>query len=422
MADGSTKAAPQTQSGSAAALSTCPVCGLGCDDLSVRAGSIDARGCGIAERFFARPTEDAPHLIDGTPASLAAASARAATLLRASRRPWFGNVSADLAGIQAVLALADRTGGIVDHKAPAVLANYGIVQSKGWMTTTFSEVANRADVVVILGQEPSANFPRLYERLLRNPRALYRTAAPEIYLIGPAIDRPLDACITRHIIVPADEMLGQIAALTAAVDAVPRRGAAPTADGISFVADRLKAASYGVVVWDAGALTPHHPDLAIELLVDLIRRLNRETRCSGLPLGGRDNGGGLIQALTWQSGFPSRVCYTPEGPKHDPQLYGGKRGAALGEIDLAVWVAGIEAVPPPPMTCPVIAIAPADLAIPGAAVTLRVGIAGIDCPGNIVRSDSVVMLPLQTVVETNRLAVAAVARAILSSLDQGDAA
>nr|HNH90140.1 hypothetical protein [Thiobacillaceae bacterium] len=64
--------------------STCPFCGLLCDDLP---GNGPATGqCALAERLFQVPAT-APALIDGVPSDTASAVARAARLLARARRP-----------------------------------------------------------------------------------------------------------------------------------------------------------------------------------------------------------------------------------------------------------------------------------------------------------------------------------------------
>ncbi len=94
-------------------------------------------------------------------------SARAAELLRASSLPLFGGLGTDVAGMREVLALAERTGGIVDHAGSrGLLANVRAMQDGGTVTATLAEVRNRADLVLLVGTDTKAIAPRLVERCL----------------------------------------------------------------------------------------------------------------------------------------------------------------------------------------------------------------------------------------------------------------
>ena len=158
----------------------CPFCSLGCDDLRIAiAGaelSLVGPDCPVAAAGFARAAAAERPTIAGQPATLEAAAARAAELLRASSLPLFGGLGTDVAGMREVLALAERTGGIVDHAGSrGLLANVRAMQDGGTVTATLAEVRNRADLVLLVGTDTRAIAPRLIERCLD----------PEDTLFGP---------------------------------------------------------------------------------------------------------------------------------------------------------------------------------------------------------------------------------------------
>lgn len=103
----------------------CPFCGLLCDDLAVAASDgrleVRAAGCQRAREGFERAAGDPTPRIAGRPAVLDEAVARAAGLLGTARQPLFAGLGTDLDGMRAVLRLADRIGGIVDHLGSAAL-------------------------------------------------------------------------------------------------------------------------------------------------------------------------------------------------------------------------------------------------------------------------------------------------------------
>src|SRR5262249_38814533 len=153
-------------------------CGLICDDLVIEttaaAARVRAAGCKLSQQGFERPAGDPTPRIDGQAVTLAAAVARAAEILAASRLPLFAGLATDHAGLPAALQLADRIGGSVDHLGSAALfRNLPAQRDVGWIATTLSEVRNRADLVVVVGPDPSEAVPRFYERCVAFDETLF---------------------------------------------------------------------------------------------------------------------------------------------------------------------------------------------------------------------------------------------------------
>src|SRR5262249_62387489 len=96
------------------------------------------------------------------------------------------------------------------------------------------------------------------------------------------------------------------------------RGAArlprPPVQELSVLAERLKAAKYGVITWMAGAFAFAGAELLTQGLAELVRDLNQFTRCAALPLTGSDNVMGAHQVCTWQSGLPLRTSFAGGAP------------------------------------------------------------------------------------------------------------
>jgi formylmethanofuran dehydrogenase subunit B len=325
-----------------------------------------------------------------------------------------------LNGARAVLALAERVGGAVDHAASAaLLANAAVARASGWVTATFAEVANRADLVLIVGRDPSRNFPRFMERLVDNPAPLYRSARPTVAFLGaaPALSSS-DAAL--RVVVPEDEVLDAVQLLAAMVQRrAPRRwNAGQALDTLQRIAARLVAARYAAIAWDVTGFAPGEAELGIELLAAMTRRLNARTRCVGLPLGGSENGIGAMHVSLWQTGWPLPLGFAAGAPHHDPWQFDGRRLIASGEADSLVWIAALAPRPPPATSVPVIAVVSDDVELPvPVAVEIRVGIPGIDHPGEVVRADTVIALPLQAARPSDRPSVADAACAILVALD-----
>jgi formylmethanofuran dehydrogenase subunit B len=387
---------------------TCPFCGLACDDLALADGAIDTRGCAKAAAGFGRRTGVAAHAVGGQPASLDEAAAAAARLLRAARAPLIAGLGADLAGIRTLLALADRTGATIDHAhSPAFLRNLAVVQATGWVASSFSEITNRADYVLVVGRDPTPRYPRWRERLVGNSGALYRAAPPEVEILDPPENDLLD-------------VLGALRLLVAGGTLRPAAVGGVATAALGRVAERLRAARYGVVAWTVGEFAESGAELAVETIAEIVRALNKSTRCVGLPLGGDDNAQGAVQAMLWQAGWPSRISFATGVPRYDRWGNDAARLLASGEADALLWVAAIAAVPPPAAAVAVIALVAGDVALAAPpAVTIRIGCPALDHDGAVVRADGLVTLPLRAARPSAAPSVAAAAAAILEYVEGG---
>ncbi|HUL10396.1 MAG TPA: hypothetical protein VLV76_28975 [Candidatus Acidoferrum sp.] len=389
----------------------CPFCGLACDDLSIAVDhdrvSVRDAGCKRSREGFERALSDATPQVAGKAATLDDAIARAAAILRASRQPLFAGLATDVAGLRAVMQLAERTGGIVDHLgSDGFFRNLRVLQDSGWMTTTLSEVRNHMDLLLIVGPDPTPQFPRFHERCVAPRQTLFAEsrAAPPVIRIGPA--QTGDLIPAQQLACDLDRLPEAVAALRCLVNGRPLQATAvaglPTQE-LRALAERLKAATYGVVTWMAGAFAFAGAELLTQALADLVRDLNQATRCAALPLTGSDNVMGAHQLCTWQSGFPLRTSFAGGAPTHDPLLYGTARLLREREADALVWIAGFGPQPPPAAPLPTIVLAGALLALERPPeVQIPIGTPGIDHAGQIFRTDGVVALPLAQLRESAR--------------------
>src|SRR5258707_145070 len=138
---------------------------------------------------------------------------------------------------------------------------------------TFAEFATRADLILLVGSDPADAFPRFHERLVRNPTPLYRAGPPVVAYLGPAEGAPEGASLRAQ--VPQSRLLDALGAL-----GVELRGGRPRAtpdlpdDAIAMLAERLRAARYGAIVWHPASFAPADAELGIERLAAILRHLN----------------------------------------------------------------------------------------------------------------------------------------------------
>lgn len=399
----------------------CPFCALACDDLVIEASSAAAlsvrdNGCELSRRSFARTAENATPEIGGKPASLDDAILQAARLLGRSRAPLFAGLAADIAGIRAALRLAERTGAVVDDLgSDGLFRNLRVLQDSGWMTTTLSEIRNRMDAMLIVGPDPSEVYPRFYERCVAASDSMFgaRKSARRLFRLGaPAPDiesRRAGLEITQF---PCDDaqLPAALAALRALINGrsveAGRVAGVPFA-ALSEIAAALRGAEYGVVAWSAAAFEATSAELNVQILVELVRDLNRATRCSGLPLGGNDNLIGANQTCTWLYGLPLRTSFAGGIPIHDPLLNSARRRLAAAETDAVIWISAFRDTVPAGLPANLIALAPPGTKLDRVpAVQIPIGTPGIDHAGQIFRMDNVVALPLHGLLQRNLPSVA----------------
>jgi formylmethanofuran dehydrogenase subunit B len=389
----------------------CPFCAMGCDDLEVAVadGALQLVGpdCPVAAEGFGRGQPAMEPALGGEAAALDAALAEAARLLRASSLPLYGGLGTDVAGMREVLALAERTGGIVDHAGSrGLLANLRAMQDGGTVTATLAEVRNRADLVLLVGTDTTAIAPRFLERCLAPRATLFGSLERQLVHLGPG--EPLAGA--ERLACPA-ERLGEVVAVLRALAAGARIAAHEVA-GIALaalggLADRLRAARYPVVVWAARDLPGSHPDLVTATLAGLIRELNAKGRCSGVPLVGPDNVVGANQVCGWQTGGPLRTSFASGAPDHDPVRWSTAALLRAGAADCLVWISGIGTLPLPDRGVPTIALVrPGHPLPPGVDVAIPVGTPGLDHAGSVYRMDGVVSLPLRALRDTGLPGVA----------------
>jgi formylmethanofuran dehydrogenase subunit B len=389
----------------------CPFCGLVCDDLevSVSAGKVRlaANGCPRSTALFEYAAVGQA-LLEGEPTTVDAAVERAAEILRNASQPLIGGLASDVAGMRAALDLADRIGAVVDHmNSGALMRNLLVLQNDGWIATTFAEVRNRADFVLIVGSNIEQRFPRFFERVLPG-EAMFVQGEREVVYLGEDLDPPPapPAGIAFRAITCRQQSLAEIFAALRALLA-GRELQATHLDGIPItqwqaLLARMKCASYGVVVWAAADLDFPHAELTVQAITALVTELNEATRFAVLPLAGSDGDITASQVCTWQSGYAPRVSFAGDTPDYDPHRFHVETMLANGEADALLWIASFDPNRLPPQTNAAVIV----LGRPGMrfatppAVFIPVATPGLHHAGHFFRSDNVVALRLKKLTDS----------------------
>jgi formylmethanofuran dehydrogenase subunit B len=416
---------------------TCPFCGLLCDDLEVsRTGStlkVIKNGCGRAVAGFQRTLPPAKPQVRGSEVDLQVAIEAAAALIKQSSLPLYGGMASDVAGARAIMSLADRSGGVVDHAlSEGQYRNIKVVQMSGWIMSTLSETRNRADVIVIVGSDVHKLHGRFFDRIVCPPSSMFDDVPQKrtIVFIGEGLDTSgakgdrIGEVINLQC--SNDRLTDVLGALLARLRGLPvqTREAAPAKRGglfssllphlresvspapevagvmlsdIDAVAEKCKAAHYPVLVWAPPGLNFAQADLAVLLISDIVKELNFTTRAAGLSLGGNEGAPSAAAVSTWQTGYPLRVSFANGKPEYDSYRYSIGRMLAENEGDLLLWLSSFTTDLGPPATrLPTIVLGTPGLRLSQPpAVFIPVGTPGVDHAGSMVRCDNVVSLPVK---------------------------
>jgi len=409
-----------------------PFCGIGTDDLTIKVDGVSLKvienGCAVNTSAFEQAITDTSPRVDGKAVSLDVAIAKAAALLKDTNLPVIGGCATDVNGMRGLLALAERCGGVVDNmNFTGARNNFLALQDSGWMNTTLAEVKNRCDLLLVVGTDLEAFAPRFFERYLWNKEAMFLddTSHREVIYLGKAPSGDASTSPSGQkvqVFECATQGLPEvIAVLRALVKGQPIR--ATSVCGIAVadllaVADKLKAAKYGVVTWAAGALAYAQAELTVQTLSEMIKDLNNATRCSGLPLGGKEGDQTANQVCGWTTGYPARTRFSRGYPEYDPFLNDTNFLLANGEADVLVWVQAFNVNSVPPVTAlPTIVVGRSGMTFAKEPdVFIPVGTPGIDHAGHAYRMDNVVAIRLKKLRDSGLPSTAQVLNAIEQAL------
>ena len=410
-----------------------PFCGIGTDDLAIQVDGLSlkvtANGCAINTPAFEQAITDTSPRIAGRNTSLDTAIAKAAELLRDTKQPVIAGCASDVNGMRALLALADKSGAVVDNiNFTAARRNLLAMQDTGWMNTTLAEIKNRCDLLLIVGTDPENFAPRFFEHYLWNDSAMFLedTATREIIYLGasPSGDASTSPKGRKATVMACDnsELPEVIAVLSALIRKQPIH--AKTVAGIAVaelqtIADKLRNAKYSVVLWNAVTLNYAHAELTVQTICKIVKDINQQdTRCSGFPLGGKEGDQTANQVCGWTTGYPARVNFARGYPEYDPFLYDSQSMLNNGEADALVWVHAFNSSALPPQTdLPTLVIGRSGMSFEQEPdVFIPVGTPGIDHAGHTYRLDNVVAIRLKKLRDSGLPSTAQVLQAIEQAL------
>lgn len=388
-----------------------PFCGIASDDLTINVDgntiTIVQNGDAITRKGFETPITDTQPRINGDEVSLQQAVTHAAQLLNGSKQAIIGGLASDINGIRAAMALADKTRATVDSMdSDSAFRNLLVLQNTGWMTTTLTEVRNRVDVLVVVGSDIEVDYPRFFERMVWNEESMFEqdTSSREVIYLGktPSGDASTSPIGKKAQVLACDdadlpEVMSVLRALAKGKAVQAERVGGIAVSELVELAEKLKQASYSVLTWASGSMQFDHAEATIQMLCEMIKELNAETRCNGLPLGGKDGSTSVYNVSSWQSGYPMRTSFNRGFPDYDPYLSDSKNMLANNEADVLLWVSSFNVYRTPPQKdVRTVVIGRSGMTFEQEPeVFIPVGVPGIDHTGRTFRGDSSVAVPLR---------------------------
>lgn len=309
---------------------TCLGCGCSCDDVTVtvEGGRIATAApvCPLGQNWFGDGRIPGEVLIQGRPAPLDQAIARAAADL-AAHRPSLIYLAPDITSQaqRAAVGIADLLGATVDSATSDTAAG-GLLtaQRRGRASATLGEMRNRGDVFLFWGVDPAERYPRFMARYGPEPAGTHvpqGRSGRDVVSVSVGADRgPAGSDLTLEL--PPEQEISALSLIRASVFGMDPPASSPVAGLAAEIAARLVRARYAVVVHDSEPTAQLRNPLRIEALIALTQALNGPTRAALCSLRAGGNRVGAEAVLTSHTGYPFAVDYSRQYPRYVP----GERG------------------------------------------------------------------------------------------------
>lgn len=388
-----------------------PFCGIASDDLTIKVAgnsvTVLENGDAVTKTGFETPITDTSPRVKGKEVSLQQAISHVADLLRDSKQPVISGMATDLNGARSALALADKSRATVDNMdSSAMFRNTLVLQDTGWMLTTLTEVRNRVDLLLVVGSDIEADFPRFYERMVWNKESMFDqdTESRQVVYLGkaPSGEASTSPKGKKAQVLTCDdadlpEVLSVLRALVNGKQIQAEQVGGIVVNDLAALAEQLKQAKYSVVTWFVGSLDFDHAEASVQTVCEMVKDLNLDTRSSGLSLGGKEGGITASQVAAWQSGYPMRTNFNRGYPDYDPYLSDTLRMLDNDEVDTLLWISSFNVKRTPPQSnAKTVVLGRSGMTFEQEPeVFIPVGTPGIDHEGRTFRCDGVVSIPLR---------------------------
>lgn len=333
----------------------CTFCGCVCDDmeLTVEGNTITKakNACVLGKAWFLNHhIEDRPvATIHGQPVSLEEAVEKAAQILTDATFPITYGLSDTTCEAQRVaVAITDWIGGTVDTTTSVCHGPSGMAfQGVGEVTCSLGEIRNRADFVLFWGGNPAESHPRHFTRYSLMPKGEFLPNGRKdryAVLIDVRKTKSAKAADLYLQVKPRCdfELAWAFRGLVAGLDLDPVAVKESTGVELSVlkeVAERMKAAKFGVILFGMGLTMTRGKHLNTESVLALARDLNKYTRFTAKPMRGHGNVTGADNVVSWSTGYSFGVNLNRGYPRFNPGEFTTSDTLARKEADAALIIA-----------------------------------------------------------------------------------
>jgi len=401
---------------------TCTYCGCLCDDIELHADGeriVKARNaCSLGRSWFfnhgaERRLPDA--VIDGRPATLAAAIEAAADILHEAHLPLiYGLGTVTCEAQREAVRLAELVGGGIDSQTsvshgPTKIAG----QLMGKVSCTLGEVKNRADLIVYWGSNPAESHPRHFTKYSLTPKGKFVPTGRRgrTMILVDVRETPSEKAADLFLRIRPGKDFEVLTALRALLkgQSVDQDGLSATGLGMDQFDDllaRLKRARFGIFFFGSGLTMTRGKHMNVAALLALTRELNAFTKFSAMPMRTHGNEAGADNVCSWTTGYPFGVNFSRGYPRYNPGEFTAVDLLVRQEADAALIVGADPAASLPPSAVEHLARIPSIVLDPRMTHTARLArvhiataVTGISAAGTAYRMDKV-PLPLRTALQS----------------------
>jgi formylmethanofuran dehydrogenase subunit B len=329
----------------------CTLCSCLCDDLRL---TVDGdrivraeRACALAEPWLLNQNSgDMPAArVNGEAATVEAAIARAAELLRGARYPLiFGLSRSSTEGQRAAVQLAEKIGATIDTTAstghgPSILA----VQQVGGSTCSLGEVKNRCDLVIFWGCNPVETHPRHLERYSADCLGEFVPGGRRDRTMVVVDVQPTATSQKADLLIQVEpegdfELLWALRALVREQHLDAESYCGVPRGGVENLYRLMYGCRCGVVFFGFGFARQPCANLVVQALLELVTDLNDVTRFYVRRLRGSGDVTGADSVLAWQTGYPFSVNLSRGFPRYNPGEFSANDMLERGEPDVCLFV------------------------------------------------------------------------------------
>ena len=405
----------------------CPFCGLLCDDIILKSDSSDvvsiASGCETAKIRYSSIVAATKHecfLYDNT-IGRAQAIRIAAQMITKSKALVITGMITDVAGTRAALELAERKSAVVMQGTGAQRRSNPLrIQRSGGYFATLAEIRNRADLIVLLGNGPTSECPRILETIgCQFPTGHSMMCDRSLVFIG-ADETDNEHSPENSISFDCEPyqfgMLADAVRLRIQENRRTHTFEFISDENIDQISKLITDAEYPVLVWSESDFDFPLSDLAMDSINQLVEVLNIQSRGAGMMVSGSPSSVTVDQVATWQFGKPTPLSFRSGAPSNIPEYHSFESLERRNDVDLILWIGGLEhEIDLPKSSADTIVIS--SLKPTDSQLFIPVGIPGIHHDAHLFRTDQVVAMHIRKTATFPLPSSADVLKAILTELE-----